>query len=30
MPGPENLSKADVYDEKEFEKWIENIKTNQV
>jgi hypothetical protein len=22
MPGPENLSKADKYDEKEFEKWL--------
>jgi hypothetical protein len=23
IPGPDNLSKADVYDEKEFEQWLE-------
>jgi len=26
MLGPENISKADVYDEKEFEGWLSKVQ----
>jgi hypothetical protein len=30
MPGPENLSKADRYDEKEFKKWLSEKQKNNL
>lgn len=30
MPGPENLSKADSYSEKEFLKWLKSVETKSV